>query len=369
MEIFKDVTASTQNEGSTPKRAKKRPPTLEVVMQQLQQMQEGITSMGTEIADLREEIHDLRTQLSEKEKEIRSQELASPTPRTSYASVLRETSHLTPHDSPSCNPATPQPDNNMLHPVQINMTRPDLDAGNLSGTYDLPTIRRELESLWKECVETSGIKCRVVKSTKEHTLKLLFKTHADAMAIRKHTGWLKENFLQARIEGEQWFPVKVDRVNKLSLKDLHDEHIHEELCKQYGRENGEVEIKRMRWLGSKPHLLYGSLVVYLSRKEDADRLLHNQTMEFQGESGFTKQFIRRVTPQRCFKCQAYGHHQLRCRGDLVCGHCAETGHERSDCMTPSPKCASCLGPHQSSDPGCPTYRKMLAEITPDHLYA
>lgn len=154
------------------------------------------------------------------------------------------------------------------------------------------------------------------------------------MTVKKFTKWLKGNFGQARIEGEQWYPIKVDRVNKLHLKDLHEEHTHAEFCKVYGAENGEIEIKQMRWLGqSKPHLMYGSLVVYLSKKEDAEKLLHNQTMEFQGESGFTKLFLKRTIPQRCFRCQKYGHHQVRCmEKDQICGRCAENGHDRSDCI-------------------------------------
>lgn len=88
--------------------------------------------------------------------------------------------------------------------------------GNLD-THDLSAIKNELESFWEKHVETSGIKCRVVRSTKEHTLKLLFKTSTEAMAVRKNVAWLRGSFHQARIEGKQWYPVKVDRANKLHL--------------------------------------------------------------------------------------------------------------------------------------------------------
>lgn len=361
MEIFRDITAPAQNEGSTPKRARKRPLTLEAL---LQQVQEGMASIAKEVTSLKDEVQHLRTQLQEKENRFKTS--SEPTPSSlpvPYASALGRLNHLDQDIPTQPSSTSQQSEANALHPVQINMTRTE------SGTYDLPAIKKELESLWEECSETKGIKCRVVKSTKEHTLRLLFKTNADALVVRKYTGWLKGSFQQARVEGEQWYPIKVDRVNKMHLKNLHEEHTHDELCRHYGEENGGVEIKKMRWLGGKTHLLYGSLVVYLCKKEEADRLLENQTMEFQGESGFTKQFIRRVLPQRCFRCQEYGHHQLRCRGDVVCSHCGETGHERTDCMVPSPKCASCQGAHQASDPGCPVYRKMLAEITTSHLHA
>lgn len=362
MEIFADITAAAQNEGSTPKRAKKRPLTLETVMKQVQ---EGMANIAAEITSLKEEVHHLRTQLQEKESENRSESTESSrvtTTPTSYASAVGK-SQSTLVTTPLPTSSAPQAnENGALYSVQINMVRVGVE------TYDLPTIKKELESVWEECIETAGIKCRVVKSTKEHTLRLLFKANEDAMAVRKYTSWLKGSFRQARIEGEQWYPIKVDRVNKLSLKNLHDETVHGEICRMYGEEN-DVEIKKMRWLGGKEHLLYGSLVVYLSEKKYADRLLQNQTMEFKGESGFTKFFIQRIIPQRCFHCHEYRHHQLRCKNEQVCGHCAEKGHDRVDCMSPSPKCVSCQGPHQANDSGCPIYKEMLAKILPNNTHA
>lgn len=360
MEIFRDVTATAQNEGSTPKRAKKRPLTLEATMQQVL---EGLTGMATEMAGMATEIAGLKREIQQLKAEVQEKDKNNPPPAgdstpASYAFVANRSNPAPP--LAKCAPTiTPRSSENWaLHPVQINMARAGAD------TYDLLAMKTELESLWEEQIETAGIRCRVVTSTREHTFKLLFKTNADAMAIRRCTGWLNGNFQHARIEGEQWYPIKVDRVNKLHLKNLHDKSTHDDLCKLYGEENGDVKIKKMRWLGGKVHLLYGSLVVYLSEKDEAEKLLQNQTMEFKGESGFTKQYIKRVVPQRCFKCQNYGHHQLRCTQDQICSHCAEPGHDRIDCMTPSPKCASCQGPYQANDPGCPTYKKMLAEITP-----
>lgn len=105
-----------------------------------------------------------------------------------------------------------------------------------------------------------GIKCRVVNSTKEFTLELLLSTDTDAMAIQKYKESLEGSFHHARIEREPWFPVQVHRVNKLRLKDLHDQDSHDELCKRYGPENCRVEIKRMRRLGNKAHLSYRSIV-------------------------------------------------------------------------------------------------------------
>lgn len=53
MEIFMDITAPVQNEGSTPKRARKRPLTLDSVMQLVQ---DGMAKIVDEVASLKEEV-------------------------------------------------------------------------------------------------------------------------------------------------------------------------------------------------------------------------------------------------------------------------------------------------------------------------
>ena len=60
-------------------------------------------------------------------------------------------------------------------------------------------------------------------------------------------------------------------------------------------------------------------------------------------------------PQRCNKCQAFGHGQFACRSQPVCLNCAGKGHQVSQCQASEFKCASCGGPHPASDRTCPVW--------------
>ena len=63
-------------------------------------------------------------------------------------------------------------------------------------------------------------------------------------------------------------------------------------------------------------------------------------------------------PQRCNKCQRYGHSQFACRSQQpVCMRCAGQGHEISTCQAGETKCASCGGPHLASDWDCPVWKQ------------
>lgn len=127
---------------------------------------EGMGNIADKIASLKEDVHHLWAQLLEKEREELSTPTATP-PRTSYASVLRIPNHPTSDDPLRTNITPQQSDNNTLQPVQINMVCANSGTHDLPNSYDFPTIKKEPESLWEECVETAGIKCRVVRSTKD----------------------------------------------------------------------------------------------------------------------------------------------------------------------------------------------------------
>lgn len=59
-------------------------------------------------------------------------------------------------------------------------------------------------------------------------------------------------------------------------------------------------------------------------------------------------------PLRCFKCQAYGHHQANCTRKAVCGRCGSIEHKQENCSS-SPKCVHCRGEHAASDRLCPQW--------------
>ena len=125
-----------------------------------------------------------------------------------------------------------------------------------------------------------------------------------------------------------------------------------------------MSIAKMRWLSKPSDKIFGSLAVYMLKKEEADALLDRQVMDFKGEAGFTRQYERRLVPTRCFKCHQYGHQEFRCPNQTKCEKCAQEGHVEKECSNAVTKCAACKGPHKASDRGCKVYKDLLSRMNP-----
>jgi len=61
-------------------------------------------------------------------------------------------------------------------------------------------------------------------------------------------------------------------------------------------------------------------------------------------------------PMICKKCKKYGHTTSNCRGNILCGKCAED-HLDELCPNNDLKCSNCGGDHSAYDRQCPTYLK------------
>ncbi|XP_055942019.1 uncharacterized protein LOC129972063 [Argiope bruennichi] len=71
-------------------------------------------------------------------------------------------------------------------------------------------------------------------------------------------------------------------------------------------------------------------------------------------------------PQRCFKCQRFGHSQGTCRGNRRCAKCSADDHETSVCSTQTFKCLNCSGSHPAYSRDCPKWKteKEIQNRTP-----
>ncbi|MES9994112.1 MAG: hypothetical protein ABW098_19340 [Candidatus Thiodiazotropha sp.] len=58
-------------------------------------------------------------------------------------------------------------------------------------------------------------------------------------------------------------------------------------------------------------------------------------------------------PLRCYQCQLFGHHEDRCKKQMVCNNCGETKHEADDknCKNVA-KCVNCSGNHPADSRQC-----------------
>ena len=123
-------------------------------------------------------------------------------------------------------------------------------------------------------------------------VRVCLRTHEDERKARIYTDWINSHFRGARIHGEQWHVVKVDRVSKNAICDNTRVRIHEEACARISPENG-VTINKMHFLGQQsPDKLYCSVAIYLASGDEAESLLHRKFLEVDGELAYTKPYVR-----------------------------------------------------------------------------
>ncbi|KAJ0129311.1 hypothetical protein HZ326_27591 [Fusarium oxysporum f. sp. albedinis] len=128
-------------------------------------------------------------------------------------------------------------------------------------------------------------------------------------------------------------------------------------------ENGDQIAKVARLSRKVSPETYGSMVVYLTKNNDAKRLQWDaKTSEHQaylhtceyflhptvlqehyflvaGESTYTSVFEQITGPEQCYNCQGFDHKAFSCSKNRVCARCAAESHHHSECQAQIPKCA------------------------------
>ena len=69
----------------------------------------------------------------------------------------------------------------------------------------------------------------------------------------------------------------------------------------------------------------------------------------------TKQY--NPPPQRCYKCNRYGHKQEKCRSKPCCCKCGSRDHEYKNCPRGEKRCVNCSGNHSAAYGGCSVYKQ------------
>lgn len=155
----------------------------------------------------------------------------------------------------------------------------------------------------------------------------------------------------SRVLRDQLYPVKVDNANRTAILDQ-EGHVRPGAAEALGKEN-EVEIAKIGWLSKKDTgKAYGSMVIYVTKSKEAERLLRDQYFHVAGESAYTRMFESRHGLQQCYNCQEIGHKAYACTKSQACAKCAQGGHHHSECRTITPKCVPCGGPHESFSRNC-----------------
>ncbi|KAB2568602.1 Nucleic-acid-binding protein from transposon X-element [Lasiodiplodia theobromae] len=282
-----------------------------------------------------------------------------------YANVLRGGPPTPANSSPASSAAVPARANHAsVSTTRIMPPVIELDLNNTNvGSVSPGDIRARLQTALESQEATMEVKCCGITRNPNDAAKVrvFLRTEEDEELVRSNLGWLETAFRGARIRGQQWHPVKVDNVNKLAILNDDRTTVRADASEKIGSEN-DVEVTQVRWLSKPSNRLYGSAVVYLAKKSEADALLARRVIDVGGEAAYTNVFEHRPRPKRCFKCQSYDHLQFRCRAEERCVKCAGTGHREDGCSSSTVKCASCGGPHRADDRGCPKYRQLLEDM-------
>ena len=212
--------------------------------------------------------------------------------------------------------------------------------------------------------------CRLSKdpqNPKKH--KILFSTKDDEKRARKYNAWFTNNFRGTYMTGDLWFPVKLDSICKADV--LSDRKIKSSLLGDLGQENSMV-IEHIKWMSkirsAKEH---GSMIVYLAREEDAQRLLAEGFMDIYNLTAYTREYVRDSGPLRCYRCQRFGHKATRCTDSIpTCSFCVDRGHDHLSRTKSPPMCANCKDSHGANTPTVSNDRKrrmLLPIVMPKKL--
>ncbi|KAK5073284.1 hypothetical protein LTR70_010418 [Exophiala xenobiotica] len=193
---------------------------------------------------------------------------ATPSPPASFPSVT--SSSLNPHSSISHNSDGSQP-----------MIIVDL-SNTPERSNDIPQLKTIATEALKKHEATRGVRCTGVQKRGggEHRIKCIFESEEHARLARAHPAWLQESrFGGARILGEEWYPVKVDRVDKGSICVGDTRPVTESATQRIAEENSKASNKE-----------YGSVLVFLANRPEADGLLRSGCMDFGGEMAYVRPY-------------------------------------------------------------------------------
>jgi hypothetical protein len=108
---------------------------------------------------------------------------------------------------------------------------------------------------------TANVDIMGVKPTSRTTIKVFVDSEESVVNLRRDTHWL--NALPgAQLQGEQWFPIKLNDVKKESVFGESGMQ-REDFARNFQDENSVAEIKKIIWLSGKKR--HGSMAVYFSK--------------------------------------------------------------------------------------------------------
>jgi hypothetical protein len=303
-----------------------------------------------ELEESRKEVHELHKEVATLKELIQSLSVGPPTtsPSTQVSSPGRSWASIVSQSSLASSNTRAARIGLGLPAVVLDLRSVREDTHNL--VDDLAQTRERIRTALQDDTTTADVNIVGVKSTSRTTVKIFVDSEESVANLRQATHWLN-SLPGAKLQGEQWFPIKLNDVKKESVFDASGAQ-REDFARSFQDENGVAEVKKIIWLSGKKR--YGSMAIYLCRQADADALLSRRIAHVRGEAAFSDRFYERQRPLRCRKCQQYNHKEDRCPNPEACGKCA--GHHRIEqCTSDGTKCAACQGNHAVNDRNCPKW--------------
>ncbi|KJZ68546.1 hypothetical protein HIM_12063 [Hirsutella minnesotensis 3608] len=118
---------------------------------------------------------------------------------------------------------------------------------------------------------------------------------------------------------DQLYPVRVDNASRTAVLDTEGNTVPGTI-EALSAENRVTRGKISRLSKRESGKTYGSMVVYLTKRSDAERLLEGYYFDLGGESVTTHVFEPRTGPIHCFNCQETGHKAYSCKKRRTCGN-------------------------------------------------
>lgn len=323
---------------------------LQIMTQQNKTLQEGFQELKKENAALQNSINQQNSKLDKGSVQIQQDK--------TYSNALQ--AHLSP---PPVQNQGSQPSKTQHDTLTINATRTKKDLKNAE------TVKNVLQKALRAEDTTKDINVQGLKLLEGPQLLVQLASKGECEIARINTRWLEKALPGARVRGETWYPVKIDGVYKNQVtkeNETGDNHtFKDDILETFTQDNAIEGIKfkamKIAWLSKQSPKLNGSLLIWLSEETAVNHLLRKQITYFGPTIAQPAPYEPRAGPERCYRCNHYGHRQFRCTEKPSCGICAKQ-HSTSDCKDQgNPCCTACKGPHTVMDKGCPVYQRQRNE--------
>ena len=290
--------------------------------------------------ELRKHIEELEIQMHQ----LREQRVTG-TGDSSYLSAAMRGARATNSGEPPIRPS--------LLPLRSEELFCTIDFSRAEGgenAVNIPELREKIDKEIQQSVETS-FKCRAITRDHrtQHRVRILCRSEKELDIVKNAaTTVVTEG---ARILRDQLYPIKVNNARTDAVL-LPSGELREDIVSALNDGN-DTQVAKVSWLSSRhARKAYGSMVVFLKKRSEAERFLYEGYIDVGGESASVRVFEPSFGPPRCYNCQGTEHKAYSCKEAQRCGNCAETGHSWNDCKADTPKCALCSGPHSVASRNC-----------------